>query len=128
MAGTRVELIGAREAQRYLKLLADGSKAAGNKVVLVGTNLVYGYGIETGRHRGGGLARRAGGVFYLSGALAQVRPRIRKALTAALPGGPGAVLAAAKRLGFDVERIAKERVVVRTGTLRRSLHTTVGPR
>lgn len=123
-----IRVLGVREAQRYLDRLQGGAKAAGGKVVMVGTPLVYGWGIEFGRKRGGGLARRAGGAFYLTGALAQVKPRIRKALTAALPFGASAVLDAAKKLGFDVERLAKERVPVRTGTLRRSLHTVVGPR
>lgn len=121
-----IRILGAKEADAYLKNIGAASREAGRTVVRVGTALKYGHGIEFGRHRGGKLARRAGGAFYLTGAFRQVQPRIKRELAAALPKGAAAVLGAMRRLAADVERIAKQRVPVRTGNLRRSIHTVTG--
>ena len=44
-----------------LKTLKDAAATAGGARLSVTSDLPYAYGIETGRHRGGTLARRAGG-------------------------------------------------------------------
>lgn len=125
MAGAYVQIEGVERVSAYLKEIREGAETAGHETILVGSPLRYAFGIETGRHRGGRLARRAGGAYYLRDAFRAVQPRIRPALVAALPKGAQAVLQAMRKLGYDVEREAKERVPVRTGTLRRSLHTVV---
>lgn len=123
-----IQVNGADKVAAYLRQVREGAASAGREQVLVGTPLIYGFGIETGRHRGGRLARRAGGAFYLRNAFRAVQPRIRQELAAALPNGAEAVLRVMTRLGYDVQREAQERVPVRTGTLRRSIHTVVGRR
>lgn len=122
-AQSGVRVVGVREAQRYLRDLADASRNAAKAAVQVGSPLGYAYGIETGVHRGGRLARRAGGVFYLTRALEHERPSIVPTVAKALDDGPHAALDAMKRIGFNVERTAKALVVRVTGTLQRSIQT-----
>jgi len=120
MAG--VHVVGLKEAQRYLHKLENTAESADGKSVVVGSSVAYSYGIETGRHRSGRRARRAGGVFYLSRALAQVEPKIPQRISQALKAGKPAIDALLAS-GYDVEARAKALVVVVTGTLRRSILT-----
>lgn len=117
-----VRIMGLNEAERYLRRLQGGA-AASNATVRVGTAVVYAHGIEFGRRRNGRLARRAGGAFMLTGALESIQPRIKPALARALPEGQQAVRDALLRLGYQVEAAAKPRTPVKTGNLRRSIHT-----
>jgi hypothetical protein len=122
-AQTGVRVVGEREAQAYLAKLAASAQYAHRAVVSVGSPLAYAYGIETGRHRGGRLARRAGGVFYLQRAAESVQQALKRDIARALPGGPDDTLEALKKVGADVERKAKALVVRVTGTLQRSIQT-----
>lgn len=121
-----VTILGAREARTYLRRLQGGVRAAGGVLVRVGSDLPYAWGITFGRHRGGRLARRAGGTMALPGALASVQPAIGPAVAAALPDGRDEVLRVLLGFGEKVKRLAKEREAVRSGSLRRSYHTVVG--
>lgn len=134
-----VQFEGIKEARAYVERLRDGAEAAGQLVVLVGSNLPYAYGIHEGRHRGGRLARRAGGVPYLTLGLDRVRDEIAPTIARAIPQGPSAVLGAFARVGNDVARGAVESLTStvyagptrgwsRTGQLRRSIHTVIGRR
>lgn len=118
-----VRVSGVRESQAYLQKLADGAKAVGGMVVVVGSPLKYAFGIETGRHRSGRLARRAGGARMLTRGLQSVHSRIKPTVVAALPHGRAAARAAVLRLGYDVQRFAQAHTPVVGGGLRRSLHT-----
>ncbi len=120
MSRAQAEFIGDKEILD--KLAASGKRAEGS-LVQVGSPLNYAFGIETGRHAGGRLARRAGGAFYLRDAAASVQQSLKRDIAHALPKGPEATLAALKKIGFDVERKAKALVPVVTGTLRRSIQT-----
>lgn len=122
MAGTGVRIVGADEAKRYLRLLQESASSADKAEVRVGSPLGYAYGIETGTHRSGKRARAAGGVFFLARAYAAEKGQIKKRLSKAIKAGHP-VLDELKKIGLDVERRAKELVVVVTGTLRRSLQT-----
>lgn len=125
MAGVTVK--GADAAVRSLTALSAGAASARGAIYLVGTPLVYGFGIETGRHRGGRLARRAGGARMLGKAVQAVRAGgtewmtrlVRAAVRAGRPAdGRQLVHAVALRvLGFT-----QAGTPVRTGTLRRSFH------
>lgn len=126
--GAYVSIDGAETVRAYLQSLREGLGRAGDETIMVGSNLVYAFGIETGRHRGGRLARRAGGAFYLRDAFNSIKGRLEPEIAAALPRGQDAVLRAMLKLGYDVEREAKNLVPVRTGALRRSIHTVVGRR
>ncbi len=140
-----VRIMGAKEAEAWLARLQGGCKAADGPVARVGTHLKYAFGIEFGRHRGGKLARRAGGSFALTGSFLRVQPRIKPTLAEALPKGPGATLQALKALGLQVlagtldiltntvyatpipvSRTGKPRWR-RTGNLRRSYHMQLEP-
>lgn len=117
-----VQILGIKEAQAYLRKLQGGARAVGTASVRVGSNLRYAWGNEFGRHKGGRLARRAGGSFALTGGFRSVQPRIRPAIVAALPQGPEAVMKALMRLAYDVVAATQPRTPVKSGTLRRSWH------
>jgi hypothetical protein len=122
-AGAYIQIDGVQVVQDYLDSVKEGAGRAGREVVVVGSPLVYAFGIETGRHRGGRLARRAGGAFYLREAYQTVQPRIASTVADVIDQGGDATLRALLGLGYDMQREAQNRVPVRTGTLRRSIHT-----
>lgn len=126
MAELRVELLGIREALAYFDDAKRGAAALGRARVLVGSPLYYARVVETGEDTKRKLRRKKGGVFYLRDAFNAVAPQIGPAIAAAIERGEGAVLRAMLRLGYQIEAGAKQRVPVRTGRLRRSLHTIAG--
>lgn len=117
----KITITGIKKAQEYVSTLKSGAEAAGKAVVLVGTAVRYGRYVEQG-------TRRMKAQPYLVPALRAVEGRIGPEVAEALPKGPSAVLSTLLRLGYQVEAGAKRRVPVRTGHLRRSLHTTAGRR
>lgn len=121
---TTVAVQGVAEARRHLEGMAEAAKAAGGRSYLVGSGLAYAYGIETGRHRGGRLARRAGGAHMLQRALDSVAPSIPAAVARALPRGAGAVDQALRKIAFEVESRAKAQTPVRSSALRASIHVS----
>lgn len=120
-AQSGVTISGLDDAKAAFARMARGASQAANAQVLVGSPLQYAYGIETGRHRGGRLARRAGGVFYLTRATEHVIPTVRSRMATAVKDG--AVLPELIKVGFDIERAAKALVVRVSGTLQRSIQT-----
>jgi hypothetical protein len=121
-----IEVVGDEVAVAALTRLARAAAAMAGTPVYVGSSLVYAYGIEHGRHRGGRLARRAGGAFYLTRGLAAVRGQlpteVARVLRVAGPDPRRLLLG----LGYRVQAAAMPLVPVRTGTLRRSIHVRVG--
>lgn len=117
-----VRIDGLDRAAALVARLEVGCRVADATVVLVGTDLPYAYGQHEGRHRGGRLARRAGGTFFLTRAAVQVAPRLARRLAAALPGGPTAVGAALAAGGHELAAAAVPLAPVRAGSLRRSIH------
>ena len=122
------EVLGVDEAEAYLKSLNAGVKGADKTIVRVGTAVVYAWGIEFGRARSGRNARAAGGARMLTDAFAAVRNDIAPTIAEALPKGEDATVKAMMGLGYQVEALAKAATPVRTGNLRRSLHTTASAR
>lgn len=112
-------------ANDYLKRMIQSAQKIEKTTYLVGSKLPYAYGISTGRHRRGRLARRAGGVNYLQAGLDSAKFRIARAIVIALPKGPEEGARAMKGVALQVQRGAREAVPVRTGKLRRSLHTAL---
>lgn len=88
--------------------------------IFVGSDLVYAYGIEYGVTKSGRLARRAGGAFYLKGALDEIQGRVGSEIVNGLASGN--LRNAFLRLGLTTVTFAQARVPVRTGSLRRSIH------
>ena len=124
----RITLLGIREALDYFDRLEHGAAALGRARVLVGSNVFYARVVEFGEDRARKLHRKKGGAFYLRGGLESVKARIKPAILEAIPRGEGAVLRAMLRLGYQVEAKARQIVPVRTGNLRRSIHTVAGRR
>lgn len=126
MAVLMVRLQGDRAALQLIEAIHQGARVAGQFRARIGSNLVYAYGIEFGRHRGGKLARRAGGLLYLTRAVQEVRRTLPAALARALLGGTAEVRQTLRAQAYRVEARAKTyETAVRTGTLRRSIHTVI---
>lgn len=118
-----VRLEGLQKATTQLERYRAAFREFSGKSVLVGSNLVYAYGIEFGRTRSGRLARRAGGAFMLSNALNEIRPSVNDILRSALAGDVPNLGDALYKLGLRLQTIAMGQTPVRTGSLRRSMHT-----
>lgn len=97
-------------------------------ILSLSSPLPYAYGIETGRHRGGRLARAAGGAYMFRDALAVMRPRVGAVLGPAILRGPGAVDAAKRALNAEGVAEVQKRTPVRSGALRDSVHPSERPR
>lgn len=87
--------------------------------------LVYAFGIETGYHRRGGLARAAGGAFMMREGLADVKDRIGPLISASFEGGPSAVPLAEANIGRMVVAAVQRRTPVVSGRLRDSFRVVV---
>lgn len=117
-----VQITGAKEAQSVFSDMRQVTQDANGLVVLVASNLPYARVIETGMRRGR-MWRRAGPARMLGQALDEERENIQKEVAAAVMGGRGAIRQALLKKGFDVQRRAQQYTPVRTGSLRRSIHT-----
>jgi hypothetical protein len=115
--------------QRLNSLASAAERIAGARAV-VGTNVNYARFIEEGselRH-GVMVTRRAGPAHMLSGALETEGPAIEAALESAVKdvlggGGADSLVQALNRAGLQVQATAQRNTPVKTGNLRRSLHT-----
>jgi hypothetical protein len=116
-----IEVKGAREAAAAVNRLAAGARAAGGFRAFVGSHLPYGYGIETGQHAGGRLARRAGGAWMLTRALQSITPALPGQIAAGLARGPGGAEQALRAAAFEVKQRAAAATPVDTGALRASI-------
>lgn len=122
MIGFKLFAHGLEEAVKYLQNQQARAQAFQRVRVFVGSNLKYAYGIEFGQHRGGRLARRAGGAFMLTNAINAIRPEVDDIFRAV--GTSGFDFGTALwRLGMRVQTIAMSKTPVVTGSLRRSMHT-----
>jgi hypothetical protein len=103
--------------------LRYGLSGFNNVRVVVGTPLVYGYGIDQGRHRGGRLARRAGPTHFLTGPFQEAQGKIKQDIAATLQANPGDLPNTLMRGGFDIQKQAQTRVPKVTRALQRSVVT-----
>lgn len=115
-------VIGLDKAVAYFKKLAEEANRVGKIRILVGSNLKYAYGIEYGRHKGGRLARRAGGAFMLKQGFDSVQDTLRADIARAIETN-GSVYDAMFKNALRAEAVAKANTPVKTGSLRRSFHT-----
>src|SRR5262245_35123277 len=123
-----IEVLGDEEAVAALTRVSRAVAAAAATPIYVGSPLVYAYGIHEGRHRSGRLARRAGGAFYLTRALAAVRGELPAAVVRQLRASQGDPRRLLLGMAYRVQAAALPLVPVRTGTLRRSVQVRIGPR
>lgn len=117
---TGVDIRGLTEAVDTIEGIRQGTQAA-EGIIGAGSTLPYAFGIETGRHRGGTLARRAGGVFYLRNALRVQQLKIPGRIAKALFGGRWAVRKEQQSIAEDIQATARSLVVVASGALRASI-------
>lgn len=89
--GLTVRLSGMEPTVRFVDQLRRSMRVVTRRPVRIGTPRPYAYGIETGRHRSGRLARRAGGARMLSRAALLVQRILPAALAAAWLSGPRAM-------------------------------------
>lgn len=116
-----VQLTGHEEGVRALHQLRDACGRFSGPLFAVGSPLPYAYGIETGRQRGGALARRAGPAHYLRGGLERSASRIQQLIARSLREGPEAaeraILASEQTLVSEAQALTP----VRSGRLQGSL-------
>lgn len=121
-----LQMKGIEEASAYLKKLRGNLERLGKARIMIGSNLKYAYGIEFGRHRvSGRTARKMGGAFMLTNARKEVQADLIQEVKAAIVQG-GDIDQALYRAALKAENIAKSNTPVKTGSLRRSLHTIRG--
>lgn len=120
--GFLVSLSGQQAFRAALNGWREGASVIGNARATFGSSLPYAFGIETGHHRGGSLARRAGGAYYIRDATAAGIAYLETALPAFFahpqPGGAGRILSAFYGV---LETTARARVPVVSGRLQRSI-------
>jgi hypothetical protein len=116
------KMTGIPPAGQRLETMKEGIRRLGRIRILVGSNLKYAYGQEYGRHRGGRLARRAGGAYFLQKGFDSIRQSLASDVARAISAN-GNVYDEVFKNALRAEAVAKENAPVKTGTLRRSLHT-----
>lgn len=80
--GFLVSLSGQEAFRAALNGWREGARVIGKARATFGSSLPYAYGIETGHHRRGTLARRAGGVWYIRDSTADGIAYLGRALPA----------------------------------------------
>lgn len=123
-----VALRGLDAGVQALKQVRDAAGRFQTPMLRVGSDLIYAWGIETGRTRGGRVARKAGPAHYLQGALQRVEPQLRAKYARALEEGPAAVDRATEQAGRDLVAAARSIVPVRSGRLKGSIRSVPGGR
>lgn len=113
------------DALKYLMRVDQTAERWGRSRTTVGSPLVYAFGIETGRHRRGGLARRAGGAFMLREGLADVEEHMMDLIVESFARGPSAVPLAEANIGRMVVAAVRRHTPVVSGKLRDSFRAEV---
>lgn len=124
--GASITLQGMDDAVKQIERIERASENMGKYRGYVFSRMPYAWGIEYGEHRKSKrLARRAGGVEYLTGAVADVMSGadmdLSEGLTKVTAPGKWVI----KRLGLWARRIARASVPVDSGRLRRSIKVEV---
>lgn len=109
------------DARGYFARLKGGAEALRRMVILVGSPLRYARFVHEG-------TRRMRGRPFLANAVRAAEPAIRQRFASAIDKGPEAVFRAGLESGYDVQRRAQQETPVRTGSLRRSIHTVAARR
>jgi hypothetical protein len=123
---TSLRVLGIREVQEMLGTVRASVSALTGLRVRAISRLSYAYGIRTGRHRGGRLARRAGGTYAIDNARNAVVPQMKGVLAAALGQGPVAATAVIVDAAERIVQIVQQTEAVRSGALRASYHVERG--
>jgi len=135
----RVTVIGMANAQEQFRRLLVGTRSLAAAKATIGTRIPWGYGEEYGHHRKSGkLARRAGGVYYLTRAKDEVLSNAARDVSAGLSNNrhtaPGKWIIT--MMAGWIRRLARSYAPVGTGAegdthpgkLRKSIHVERGAR
>jgi len=121
MATFGIRITGLVEALRAVDAVGEAGKQVNGPIATFASLLPYAYGIETGRHRGGRLARRAGGAYMFRRGIDEVKAQAPAILGPAILKGPASVGQAKRKLrDLGIERI-RSYTPVRSGRLRTSV-------
>lgn len=112
------------KALQYLMTVRRTAERWGRSRTVVFSPLVYAYGIETGYHRRGGLARRAGGAFMMREGLKDVEEHMGDLIFESFARGPSAVPLAEANIGRMTVAAVRRHTPVRSGNLRDSFRST----
>lgn len=123
---TSLRVLGIREVQTMLGTVRASVSALTGLRVRAISRLPYAYGIRTGRHRGGRLARRAGGTRAIDNAKTAVVPGMKNHLAAAIQQGPAAATAVVNDAAERIVQIVQSTEAEQSGDLRRSYHVERG--
>ena len=115
-----IRVTGLAAVTGLLGRVAAAAMRVNGPIISLSSPLPYAFGIETGRHRGGRLARAAGGAHMARDGINAMRPRVAPALGAAVLRGPSAVDAAKRQLQAQAVEEVRKRTPVQTGALRDS--------
>jgi hypothetical protein len=113
------------QALKYLMDIRATATRWGRSRTVVSSPLVYSYGIETGHHRGGGLARRVGGAYMLREGLKDTEEHMGELILESFARGPSAVPLAEANIGRMVVAAVRRHTPVRSGNLRDSFRAQV---
>jgi hypothetical protein len=124
-----VTLAGHERALSVLDLLGNAAREVGRTRLEIGTGLPYGHWIEEGFYLSGRPGRRrAGGAHMLRAGLEEMERAAPDAIARNLERGPGVVRNALAGVAARGTDIARQRTPVVSGSLRASIHSSVGPR
>lgn len=123
---TSVRILGIQEAQRLLGDMGGAIRLLAGVRVRAMSRLPYAYGIRTGHHRGGTLARRAGGTRAVDHARDQVVPGLVPKVAAALLRGGSAAADVIYAGAQEIVDITSQTEAIKSGDLRRSYHVERG--
>jgi hypothetical protein len=124
-----VNIFGLDQALAELHRVQDGAQSFGGYSAQIGSPLAYSWGVHFGRHRGGKLARKAGGLFFLTRALEEVRarPETKTMVAKGIHEGPAGARRAGRTMAFAVLARSQElETAVDSGALRNSLQVVEG--
>jgi hypothetical protein len=113
------------KAMKYLIQVRQTAERWGKSRTVVSSLLPYAYGIETGYHRGGSLARAAGGAFMLREGVADVEEHMGDLIVESFARGPSAVPLAEANIGRMVVAAVRRHTPVVSGNLRDSFRAQV---
>ncbi len=110
---------------KYLIQVRQTAQQWGRSRVVISTSLPYSYGIETGYHRSGSLARRAGGAYMMREGLLDAEEHMQELIADSFVRGPSAVPLAEANIGRMVVAAVQRRTPVASGNLRDSFRASV---
>jgi hypothetical protein len=113
------------KAMEYLIQLQQTAERWGRSRTAVYSPLVYAFGIETGFHRRGGLARAVGGAYMLREGLADTEEHMGDLIVESFARGPSAVPLAEANIGRMVVAAVRRHTPVVSGNLRDSFRAQV---